>query len=253
MNAHEERYAETPWEAAPGAAASDWELAAAACELAVLADDGVGVAPLPEALRARIVAAAADHLPARRFGAVERRLDAGGVGRSPFALAGWWAAACLAVAVAWLVVNPRREPRPDAAQVAETPAELRRRLLAADPQALTLAWKAGQDPAVAASGADLGDVVWSPGRQQGFMRIRGLAANDPAVEQYQLWIFDAARNQDHPVDGGVFDVTAGGEVVVPMDPRLPIGRATLFAVTVEQPGGVVVSSRGRLPLLAAVP
>jgi anti-sigma-K factor RskA len=84
------------------------------------------------------------------------------------------------------------------------------------------------------------------------MRIRGLAANDPTVEQYQLWIFDAERNADHPIDGGVFDVAADGEVVVPMDPRLPVGRATLFAVTVEKPGGVVVSSRERLPLLAAV-
>ena len=152
-----------PWEAAPGAADSDWELAAAAYELALLADDGVGVAPLPEALRARIAAAAPDHLPTRRFGAVEPRADAGGVGRSPFALAGWWAAACLAVAVAWLIVNPRREPRPDATQVAETPAELRRRLLAADPQAVevlchewahALAWNFAVDRLINAPDTD---------------------------------------------------------------------------------------------------
>jgi anti-sigma-K factor RskA len=126
--------------------------------------------------------------------------------------------------------------------------------LAEDPHAVTVAWKAGKDPTVAAAGDDLGDIVWSPARQRGFMRIRGLAVNDPAVAQYQLWIFDAERNADYPVDGGVFDVAVGSEeVVVPMDPRLPVGRATLFAVTVEKPGGVVVSTRERLPLLAAVP
>ena len=87
------------------------------------------------------------------------------------------------------------------------------------------------------------------------MRFRGLAANDPAVAQYQLWIFDAERDEAYPVDGGVFDVPpeANGDVVVRIDPRLVVSRAVAFAVTVEQPGGVVVSSRSRLPLLAALP
>jgi len=88
------------------------------------------------------------------------------------------------------------------------------------------------------------------------MRLRGLAANDPIVEQYQLWIFDADRDAAHPVDGGVFDVAASsadGELCIPIDARLPIGKPTLFAITVEKPGGVVVSTRERLPLLAKVP
>ena len=126
---------------------------------------------------------------------------------------------------------------------------------------MTVAWKAGDDPAIITGTADpesatgIGDVVWSPSRQQGFMRFRGLAANDPAVAQYQLWIFDAERDEAYPVDGGVFDVPpeADGDVVVRIDPRLVVGRAVAFAVTVEQPGGVVVSSRSRLPLLAALP
>jgi hypothetical protein len=75
------------------------------------------------------------------------------------------------------------------------------------------------------------------------------------VAQYQLWIFDAERNEAYPVDGGVFDVLDGAtdDVVVRIDPRLPVRRATAFAITVEQPGGVVVSTRERLPLLAALP
>jgi anti-sigma-K factor RskA len=140
-------------------------------------------------------------------------------------------------------------------------AELRGKLLAEDPEAVTVAWKkAGEDPALVAGEADLesvaglGDVVWSSARQQGYMRFRGLAANDPNVAQYQLWIFDAERDEAYPVDGGVFDVpAAGGDVVVRIDPRLRVSRATAFAITVERPGGVVVSSRKRLPLLATVP
>ena len=55
------------------------------------------------------------------------------------------------------------------------------------------------------------------------------------------------------MDGGVFDVPASGETVVLFAPRVPVGRATLFAVTVERPGGVVVSDRSRLPAVAKVP
>jgi hypothetical protein len=54
------------------------------------------------------------------------------------------------------------------------------------------------------------------------------------------------------VDGGVFDVTTEGEVLVSIHPKLKVQEAFLFAVTIEKPGGVVVSSRERLPLLANV-
>lgn len=255
MTMNDDGFAGTPWEAIPGAEASDWEIAAAACELAMLAADGVAEAPLPATVRGRIAAEAASYLSKRRSGALVPLRDGGVDGRSWLPMAGWWAAACLAVAVVWLGSTARRAVEPQAVPVAKAPTELRR-LLAEDPAAVIVAWKAGKDPAVAAAADDFGDVVWSPRLQQGFMRIRGLAVNDPAVEQYQLWIFDAERNADYPIDGGVFDVTAvsaDGEVIVPMDPRLPVGRATLFAVTVEKPGGVVVSTRERLPLLAAVP
>lgn len=255
MSTNDERFADTPWEAAPGAEPSDWEFAAAACELALLSADRVAAAPLPVAVRNRIAAEASVYLPARRDGAVVPAPAGRAERRSPLVMAGWWVAACLAVAVAWLGATRRQDGETRPLTIAQAPAELRRRLLDEDPAAVTVAWKAGNDPAVTADKGDLGDIVWSPSRQRGFMRIRGLAINDPAVEQYQLWIFDAERNAAHPVDGGVFDVTAAakdGEVVVPMDPRLPVGKATLFAVTVEKPGGVVVSSRERLPLLAAV-
>jgi hypothetical protein len=84
------------------------------------------------------------------------------------------------------------------------------------------------------SGVGSGDVVWDPRTQRGFLRLKGYVANDPAAARYQLWIFDAARDHRHPVDGGVFDLPAGrDEVVIPVHPTLPVSRAVAFAVTVE--------------------
>ena len=78
------------------------------------------------------------------------------------------------------------------------PARVRAELLA---RADTLhpAW-AAQELAKGVSG----DVVWSQALQLGVMRFEGLAPNDPKQSQYQLWIFD--ETQEHPIDGGVFDV-----------------------------------------------
>jgi hypothetical protein len=101
-----------------------------------------------------------------------------------------------------------------------------------------------------------GDVAWSQSEQKGFLRFQGLAANDKTKAQYQLWLFD--KTQDYPVDGGVFDAvpsSAGGEgrqgeVVVPVHSQLPVGAPTLFAVTVETPGAVVVSKHERIVVTA---
>ena len=126
------------------------------------------------------------------------------------------------------------------------PAAERVALLAEADDAITLAWV---DPADADSDK-LGDVVWSDSQQRGYMRFRGLPINDPAVEQYQLWVFDAQRDDRYPVDGGVFDIGSEGQSVVPIELKLSVSEATMFAITIEKPGGVVVSDRSRLPLLA---
>ncbi len=98
---------------------------------------------------------------------------------------------------------------------------------------------------------ELGEVVWSSASQQGFMTLRGLPVNDSSKEQYQLWIIDPSRDEK-PVDGGVFDITNATESIVPIRAKLRVGKPTLFAITVEKPGGVVVSDQKRLPLLAKV-
>jgi len=164
------------------------------------------------------------------------------------------AAASIALAAGAVVWATQRPPTEKIVEVpapaAKTPtaAEARTELLATAKDVTTLAWTATQDPnAVGASG----DVVWSASAQRGFMRFKGLAANDLKAITYQLWIFDKDRDQAFPVDGGVFDIASTGEVIVPITAKLHVDQPVLFAVTVEKPGGVVVSKRERIVVTAA--
>ncbi len=149
------------------------------------------------------------------------------------------AAACLLVAAGAVWIAARKDGVMSAG-------DARADLLASG--AAKLAWTATQDPN--ARGAS-GDVVWSTTAQRGYMRFVGLAPNDPKQFQYQLWIFDKDRDDKFPVDGGVFDVSSTGEVIVPVAAKLHVTDATLFAVTIEKPGGVVVSKRERIVVTAA--
>ncbi|HMB74492.1 MAG TPA: anti-sigma factor, partial [Gammaproteobacteria bacterium] len=111
-----------------------------------------------------------------------------------------------------------------------------------------VSWSATGDVTAASAS---GDVVWDDASQEGYMRIVMLQSNDPRAFQYQLWIFDAGRDARYPVDGGVFDMPpASADVIVPIRARVPVGSATMFAITVERPGGVVVSDRERIVLIA---
>ena len=95
-----------------------------------------------------------------------------------------------------------------------------------------------------------GDIVWSDQKQKGFIQIAGLPMNDPNANQYQIWIIDPL-NYGKPVDGGIFDVDRTDKaIIIPINPKLPISKAVGFAITLEQPGGVVVSSN---PLLLTAP
>ncbi|HSN72465.1 MAG TPA: anti-sigma factor [Steroidobacteraceae bacterium] len=224
---------------------------------AILLAGSVQPEPLPESLRLKLEVAA-DAFVAAEFG---HRRAANREPTEPVrhevapstahgSKAGWYAAAAglLLAIIGWW---PRLDSPPTVTQEAqESPpsaAEARQQLLASG-ATTQQAWQATEDPA--ARGLT-GDVVWNNERQSGYMRFRGLAANDPGQVQYQLWIFDASRGDQYPVDGGVFNVPAGAdEVVVPIDPKLPVSEPHLFAVTVEKPGGVVVSSRERIVALA---
>lgn len=130
----------------------------------------------------------------------------------------------------------------------QSPNAARQALLSSANDVVVLPWTATEDPA--ARGAS-GDVAWSNARQTGYMRFNGLPKNNPQQEQYQLWIFDPSQDAKYPVDGGVFNINQStGEAIIPISARLHLSGPTLFAITIEKPGGVVVSDRKRLPLLA---
>lgn len=153
------------------------------------------------------------------------------------------AAACLVVSFATLIAN--RNP---IGIVPQDLAQMRSALISSADDLVQLKWTDGPTPIAGAGG----DIVWSDKRQQGYMRFQGMPVNDPESQQYQLWIFDTNQSEKTPVDGGVFDIASNGDVIVPIHSKLHVAKAYLFAVTVEKPGGVVVSSRANLPLLAAV-
>lgn len=142
-------------------------------------------------------------------------------------------------------LNTRSEASPVAPP---TPAEAARQLAGSGEGLLRASFEA-----VAGNGYEevTGEVLFRPDRQEGYMRFAGLPVNDPAVSQYQLWIVDPERDTKHPVDGGVFDVVATGEVVVPIRAALSVPAPTVFVITVEKPGGVVVSE-GPFRLVAKV-
>lgn len=202
--------------------------------------------PMPAGLRDRIVAS----IPATHSSNVAEfspsRRSRGALPAS----AGWWAAAAsllLAIAGWWPRIVGDHAPPP----VAQQSAEAAREAMMEEQDMLHVQLTAASDQPLT------GDVVFDPVRQIGFLRFRGIPANDPRLAQYQLWIADAERKQPEPVDGGVFDVptqaTPEGDVIVPFHAKLPVGKPAAFVVTMEQPGGVVVSKQERVLALAKVP
>lgn len=82
--------------------------------------------------------------------------------------------------------------------------------------------------------------------------LRGLPKNNADASTYQLWIFEENQGDKTPIDGGTFNVSSDGTVVIPIDAKLAAKNPSMFAVTVEKPGGVVVSKREKVAALAKV-
>lgn len=97
-----------------------------------------------------------------------------------------------------------------------------------------------------------GDVVWNNTKQEGYVRFQGMPVNDKSKESYQIWIVDENQNPKTPVDGGVFNVNEKGEVIIPINATLKIGKPLMFAITKEKPGGVMVSDLSKLVAIAKV-
>lgn len=225
---------------------SEYDLAAAAVDLALCPPQG---AALPDRLRVQLLADAGRFVltPPRARDALRMNPPLASSrrrGRGTERIA--WLITAIAAGLALLAWIPRWQSAAPSAAAVESVEQRRERLLR-EAGVLRVPWNRPEDPAFAQVS---GDVVWSPARQEGYLRLSGMPANDPAVAQYQLWIVDPTRDK-HPIDGGVFDIPAtGGDVIIPIVAKLKVTDAKAFAITREKPGGVVVSG-GPLLVVAA--
>jgi hypothetical protein len=238
-----------------------FEMTAAAINMA-----GTAYEPLPGHLHARIAADAERFFAPETVEAISatteepRRYVQPAIsepsGSSWFGWLGWAAAAAACIALAFNIWNTRKPievavntPPPASTPQPLTPAQMRDEMLRASTGMVKANWAAGN---VKEMKQVSGDIVWSDEKQSGYMRFRGLPVNDGSKETYQLWIFDKTQDRATPIDGGTFDVTSDGEVVIPINAKLKAQEPTMFAITIEKPGGVVVSKREKIAALATV-
>ena len=253
LSSAEQRTLEAQDNAATSRALRELERAAAAVTLAAGGDGE----PLPAALAQKIAAQVDAHFA--KAGAVTELAAARDARKARTAgasgMLGWLAAAaCLIVAIfGWMRSPPAPPvvelPNPVVAPPKPPTVAEQREALLAQVDSLKITLQATKDPAAAGVS---GDVVWDPKTQKGYFHFVGLASNDPKVHQYQIWIFDAERDKRYPIDGGVFDVPAdSNDIVIPIRAALEVLKPAAFAVTVEKPGGVVVSARDHVVVLGA--
>jgi len=233
-------------------------------------------APMPPALRQRLEAAAdafaqgrtpqPEAAPASPAPVTAGRIEPARRASPWFAAGGWIAAAaCVAILIFSQIISAPTAPEgeritdgtPTGGLESAPLASQRRALLATAADVQTFEWHPwaleGEGPEIRQV---TGDVVWSESRQEGFMRFRGLPANDPGELQYQLWIVDRRglfdeTGQSARISGGVFDASDAwrdpqtGDLIVPIRARLQVQGAAAFAVTIEEPGGTWVSTMNR--------
>lgn len=261
------------------AEAEAYALAATAVELTLTKPTQVEA--LPEALRQKLIATASEIVHTAQ---PELKLTGSATADKPATppasfsfsdgkMFGWYAAIAALVALAFMIGQEPRVVEVEKIVEKEVPVEVERIVqvpapdpvlppldqryaaLAQQPDTVTASWgfnSDGGDPAYANA---KGEVIWNAEEQTGYMKLAGLPVNDPTEIQYQLWIVDGSRDttieNTNRVDGGVFDITAEGEVIVPINAKLLARNAAAFAITVERPGGVV-ESKGPLQALAVV-
>ncbi len=246
-----------------------FELTAAAIGMIGLNPDSA----LPAGLQARILADADEYFSSRKtpdptpaaFGApVRDPAPVESTTRSSFwPWLGWAVAAAACVALALNLYWTRtptevvENPTPMPTQIVENPTptpggnlvpiEQRQRLLDSSAQVIVVKWGKGY---VKEIGNVTGDVVWSDAQQAGYVRLNGLPVNDPNKETYQLWIFEESQDPKTPIDGGTFNISSVGEATIPIYAHLKVVNPKKFAVTIEKPGGVVVSKQEKVAAIA---
>ncbi len=225
---------------------AEFERAAAAIQLT----EAMKPEPLPKHLRSKIIADAEEFFGQEQVDKLSNVVPfpIQKVRRNHWQMAGWYAAAAclvLALIVSWSQVKELFGEKPNAPTIAELRNDLEKKAN----DKVKAPWSATKFPGVENV---QGDVVWSNEKQQGYMRFTNLPQNDPKQSVYQLWIFDENQDEKYPVDGGIFDAQNNAEIIVPINAKLKVGKPTLFAITIEKAGGVVVSKRDKLILTAKV-
>jgi len=259
-----------------------FELSAAAVDLALSAEHLRS--PLPASLREQLIASATPYLskpldeaqaaePQHHSLAEYRAAAAAHASTSPAArfswvgpqALGWYAAIAALIALAFILLNPPTKqvevervvevPAPTAPENIPATTNLDQRFaeLLAKPDVVIAPWGYNADGGEDRFSNCSGQIVFDPETQTGYMKLTGLPVNDPNLEQYQLWIVDATRTDETTprIDGGVFNVTDAGEVIVAVTPKIVANEPIVFALTMEKPGGVVVS-KGPLQVVAVV-
>lgn len=261
-----------------------FELSAAAVDVALLANQ-VNES-LPAGLRDQLIASATPYLskpladqdaastPALKLTDTSARPDTAtkpSPWNSPLAL-GWYFAAAAVIGLAFVLINPPTEvvevekvvevevPAPSIADqvdgrtnLAQAYAEMREK-----EGVVSAPWGYNDGSLGLAPGEERfancsGEVVFDPETQTGYLKLAGLPVNKPEQEQYQLWIVDATRGEETTdrIDGGVFNVDRDGTVYIPVAAKITANQPALFALTMEAPGGVVVS-KGPIHTVALV-
>ena len=231
-------------------------------ELTAAAISTAGVWPddkLPDHLKAGIVKKADDFFNEQKAASSNAHpvvVEPAAPSRSIWGWLGWAAAALASIALIaniWItnsrapqIAGPGATPTPTPEQLA--PTQMRDKFMASARDMVKAELGKGNMPDIAAAG----DVVWSDSMQEGYVRVSGVPKNDKNAYTYQLWIFDETQDPKTPIDGGTFDVNEDGEVVIPIDARLKTRNPKAFAITMEKPGGVVVSKQEKVPAMAQV-
>lgn len=172
----------------------------------------------------------------------------------------WFGWAVAAAACAALVINiwmTRIQPTEVSREVTPTqtpvekldPVQQRQRLIDTSSDLVRASWKPGNVKELASVS---GDIVWSDAKQVGYMEFTGLPANDKGKSTYQLWIFDETQDPKTPIDGGTFDIDENGKAVIPINAKLKAKNPKMFAVTIEKPGGVVVSKQEKVVAISKI-
>ncbi len=242
-------------EANPDVDSESLDRTAAMLDVAASAED---IEPLPNHLRDRILAHVQSEPEA--IGTIPHPAQPRSEIRRREVVAWITAAACLLWALftwsRWPATNPSLGPSPDRPVLAgkdtvpprridddvvrpdagPTISQLREQLLNSTPDVLLLQLVSDNGGGVA--GESGGDIVWSSGRQIGYLRIK-VSAGDNAVQprQYQLWIVGSDVSGNEIISGGIFPADRStGELILPIQADQFVQQPKMFVVSMESPG-----------------